>query len=262
MTKSKFINKSLYQLERKTNLLSFIIFTLIVSIVMVVVIALYPSMQDVLSKMPAELKDVVNFDTALEYFNTEAIELWVLLGCIYTTWLAVKLTSGDFRNKNSELLYSLNMSRGEILRTKLLRLVINATLFNVVLAIVSFFSLWIFCGKVAVGGILIFLLFAWLVTMIVGMLMFGWGLMGKHVFSAFAGIVIVVMFFIIPGIAVSIQKVEWIGFLSPFTALYGDVVSNGFAGLLNRGASIIIWTFVSAGTLAFGLINFKNVDLD
>ena len=204
----------------------------------------------------------MSFDSAKEYFNAEAIEMWVVFGAIYATWLAIKLTTGDFKNGNAEMLYSLNMSRTEILRTKLLRIVINISIYNIVLALVSFFSLWIFCGEVAVLGILIFTLFAWLSTMIVGLLMFGWGIMGKRRFNVFVGIVLVVVFYLISSISVSTSQVEWLGFLSPFTALFGDVVTNGFAGLLNFGGSLIIWGFVAIGTLIFSIINFKNVDLD
>lgn len=260
--KKQFINKPLFKLERKANLLPLIIFIVAISITMIITAGIYPYIQEAFKMLPEELQGMVSFDSAKEYFSAEAIEVWVVLGAMYTAWLALRLTTGDFKNGNAEMLYSLNISRGEILRTKFLRLVLNTTIYNLALAIVCFVSLWVFCGEMVIGEMLVFALFALLSNLIVGMLMFGLGTIVGRRFSPMAGVVIVVLFYLISSISMATSQVEWLGFFSPFTSLFGDVISNGFAGLKNYGASLIIWGGVSIFTFIFGLINFKNVDLD
>lgn len=260
--KKSFINKPLYKLERKANLLPLIVFAIVTGALLVVAAAIFPYMEDSLSLLPEELQSLVNFNSVTEYFSAEAVEMWVVSGSIYAAWLALKLVNGDFKNGNAELLYSLNISRNEILRTKLLRLFVNVTIYNVALSVVAFLALWLLCGQLAIAGILIFTLFAWLTTLIVGLLMFGLGTVVGRKFGPVAGIVLVVLLYLISSISMSASQVEWLGYLSPFTTMFGDVISNGFAGLLNYGASLIIWGVVAICTAVFGILNFKNVDLD
>jgi len=116
--KEKFINKQLYILQRKSKRNLFIIFSLLVALMLVVVVSLFPIMQEVVKELPSEISSMINMGSIASYFNTEALELWIFLVSIYAGRLAINLTTNEFRNGSFEMIYTLNISRGEIVRTK------------------------------------------------------------------------------------------------------------------------------------------------
>lgn len=259
MEKKKCVNKHLFTLDFKSNTLSLILFSLIVGVLMFGTMALFPSMKDLLKDVPDDLREYLTFDSITTYFSSQAMSLWLLLGGIYAVWLGAKLSNGDFKNGNAELLYTLNMSRSQIVRTKAFVLASHITIYNVVVALFSFAGVWIFGGKTHVLGMLCYLLFAWLLCLIVAFLAFGWGFVARRKFSPLIGWVVLLVLYVCTSL---FGVVAWLGYLSPFTVLSGDILVQGFAGLVGYGIPLVVWGFIAIVHFIVSIVSFKKVDLN
>lgn len=259
MEKKKCINKHLFALDFKSNTLSLILFSLIVGVLMFGTMALFPSMKDLLKDVSDDLREYLTFDSITTFFTSQSMSLWLLLGGIYAVWLGAKLSNGDLKKGNAELLYSLNISRSEIMRTKALVLGAHITIYNVVVALFSFAGVWIFGGKAYVLGMLCYLLFAWLLCLIVAFSAFGWGFIAKRKFNQIIGWVVLLILYVCTSL---FGVVPWLGYLSPFTVLNGDVLANGFGGIVEYGIPLFVWGVLSILNLVVAVVSFKKADID
>lgn len=259
MEKKKCVNKHLFALDFKSNILSLILFSLIVGGLMFGVLALFPSLNEIISSVPDDIKEYLSFDSITTYFSAESMSLWILIGGIYAIWLGAKLSNGDFKNGNAELLYSLNMSRNQIVFTKSLVMFLHITIYNIVVAIFSFAGVWIFGGKAYVLGMLCYLLLAWVLCLIVAFLAFGWGLIAKGKFAPIIGWVIIVVLYVLASVS---GVVSWLGYVSPFTALNGDILAHGFSAVGMYWISLLVWGVVAVVHLLSSTASFKKADLN
>lgn len=259
MDKKRYANKHLFAVDFRANTLSLILFTLVIGALMFLVLALFPSMTAMLAKMPDELKQYVAMDNISTYFSTEALSIWIMIGGFYAVWLGAKLTSGDFKNNTYETLYTLNLSRCEILRTKALVLISLMAIFNVGVGVFGLAGLLIFGEKVMVTNLLVYVLVAFVLSLLIGFLSFGWGLAGKRKYNVIIGWILVVVFYIIATLS---SAVDWLGYFSPFSAIKGDIISLGFGGIANYGLSLVVWGAFAIGNLIITVTQFKSADLD
>jgi len=260
--KEKFINKQLYILQRKSNRNLFIIFSLLVALMLVVVVSLFPIMQEVVKELPSEISSMINMGSIASYFNTEALELWIFLVSIYAGRLAINLTTNEFRNGSFEMIYTLNISRGEIVRTKLLRLVINVLYINLIGYVVSLVSLFIFGNNdFSVVNLTIYALAAFIVTLQVAICVFSLGLINKDRFSSVGGILVVLVMFLLTTISMMTEKTEWLGYLSPMSTMNGTIMLDGVKGLFTDGILLGVWSVICGLLLLISSKKFKNDDL-
>lgn len=261
--KGKFINKPLFGLQRKSNSKLFIIFSIIVSFMLFMTIALYPTIQQVADQMPELLREMLSMSSINEYFNIEALEMWILLVSIFVSVMAINLTTNEFKNGSYEFIYTLNMSRGEIVRTKLLRLILNTIYINLICCGVSLVALSIFGSGFSVINVFIYTLFAILVTMQIGIIVFSLGLFNKKQFSTFAGIfaVIVMYLFTMLSSVTTNGKFDWLGYLSPMSTMKDSILLNGFGGVFTNGILLGAWSLISLVLLLVSYKKFKNDDL-
>lgn len=262
--KGKFINKPLFNLSRKNGLKLFIGFGAFVSFMIVFTLALFPFIKDVVAKVP-EIGEMMVLTNIVDYFNAEAIEMWIVLVSIYSAVLAINLTTTEFKNGSYELIYTLNMSRCEIVRTKIVRLVLNTIYLNVICFVVSLACVWIFAGfgAISVVNLLIYMILAIVVTLQVGAIVFALGLINKKNFNTFIGAFIVLVMFLFTTLSGVSQdgKFDWIAYISPISTMKGDVIKSGFKGIFSNGIVLLIWTVVSTLILLLACRKFKNDDL-
>ena len=145
------IHKPLFKIERKNNLISFIVFSLIVGALCFLTIALFPVLKDLLADLAKEsagtgFEDMFKMDNITDYFTSNMFQMWGLFGMIYAGVLAVRLTSNNFKDGSYELIYSLNISRTKIVITKLITLLIYLTTFSLTVAVFNYVGLIIFAG--------------------------------------------------------------------------------------------------------------------
>ena len=203
--KEKFINKHLFVLQRKSNKNLLIIFSLIVSAMLFMVVALYPMMTDIVKELPSEIGDMITMTSIASYFNTEALEMWIFIVCIYVAGLAINITTKEFKNGSYDMIYTLNISRPEIIRTKLLRLVVNTIYINLISFVVALISLLIFgANDFKVINLIIYAVFALLVTLQVGIVVFSLGLINKEKFNNYGGMAVVLIMFLFTTISITV----------------------------------------------------------
>ena len=262
--KEKFINKPLFNLQRKSNLKLSIIFSVVVAFLVVVAVALFPMIETVADQIPEELREFLFMGSITDYFGLEAMEMWILVVGIYVSVLAINLTTKEFKNGSYELIYSLNMSRGEIVRTKLLRLLLNTIYINLVAGVVSLIALLIVApGQFSVINLAIYTLFAILVTMQIAIIAFALGLIVKKKFSTATGVFVVVAMYLITTLSTVTgnAKLDWLGYLSPLSTMKDNIIANGFAGIFSNGITFGIWSAISIVVLFVATRKFKNDDL-
>ena len=260
----KFINKPLFGLQRKSNAKLFVVFSLIMAVMLFVVIALYPTIQQIADQMPDMLKEMLYMGSIEQYFNLEALEIWVMLVSIYVAIMAINLTTNEFKNGSYEMIYSLNMSRGEIIRTKLVRLILNTIYINIICLVSSLIAMSIFAGgQFSVVNLMIYALFAILVTMQIAIIVFSIGLFCKKQFSTVGGVVLVVIMFLFTTISSTAGdgKFDVIGYLSPMSTMKDSIMINGFSGIFTNGILLGVWSIISLLLLAVSFKKFKNDDL-
>jgi len=259
--KGKFINKHLFALQRKSTTNLFIIFAVVISVFAVLITALYPMMVDVVAIMPDALKSMISMNTIGEYFSAEGIE-FVLLLAVFAAATAVSITTNEFKNGSYELIYTLNMSRGEIVRTKLLRLVANIVYMDVINFVVILVSMFIWgAGGFSVANLIIYFLIALVVTLQVGVLIFSLGLLNKKNFNAFGAMMVVIVMYLFSVISNMADKVEWLGYLSPIASLNGSIMTEGFKGMFTNGILLGVWSLISIVLLLVSAKKFQNDDL-
>lgn len=259
--KGKFINKPLFSLQRKSTKNLFLIYALIITFFAVVITALYPVLIKSMDMLPAELKSLMSVNSIGEYFNTEGLD-FVLLISIFASALAVNITTNEFKNGSYELIYTLNMSRGEILRTKLLRLVLSIFYMNVI----SFSACLIPMLIVAKGGFsivnfIIYFLIALTVTLQVGVIIFSICLINKKHMGSFGSLAIIVVMYLFTIISAMSEEVKSLGYLSPVSALNGTIMMDGFKGIFTNGITLGVWAVISALLLIISCKKFQNDDL-
>lgn len=259
MKKKSNINKHLFVVDFSLSLKGLAWFSVVVGLLMFLVLALFPSVADIFADVPDDIKHYLVFDDINAYFSNEAMSIWLLIGSIFAVWVGARLSSGDFKKGNAELIYSLNMGRLEIFWTKALVVVVDVTIFSVVMWLFSFVGLWIFGGKTLVAGSLIYLLLAWVLCLAVAFLTFGWGFATRRKFSTIVGWIIVVVLYVFTSLS---PIVEWLGYLSPFTALNGDILTLGWNGVQYYGLTLVVWLCIALLTTLLSSITFKRADID
>ena len=259
--KGKFINKPLFGLQRKSTKNLFIVFAIVISLLAVIITALYPVMVDAVDLMPSELKSLISMNSIGEYFNAEGVE-FILLIAIFATALAVNITTNEFKNGSYELIYTLNLSRGEIIRTKLLRLITSIFYIDVISCVVTLVSMLIFgYGDFSVVNLLIYFLIALVVTLQIGVIIFSLCLINKKHFNTFGALMIVVVMYLFTMLSSMSSEVEGLGYLSPMSSLKGTIMTEGFKGMFTNGILLGVWSVISILLLIVSAKKFQNDDL-
>ena len=262
--KSKFLNPALFKLERRKGLSTLIWFSAITAVLIFLSCAIYPAIKDVLAGNTALAQLGITFDSMADYFNAEALEMWLLPVLLFVSCSVVMTTTNEFRNGSYELIYTLNISRCEIIRTKLVKVVLDTLIINIVSFGVSAIGLAIFSnGGINYLNLLVYFLMAFLVSVEVAFIIFAITLVGKKRVNMFTGIVISVVFYLFATLMNVGENgsTEALGFLTPLSALNGTIMTNGFAGIFKHGIVLAVWGAISIILLLLGVQRFKNDDL-
>lgn len=138
--------------ELKVNLKSFIMWTLIISSIIIVAYLFYPaldetaSFDELLESLPKELlmalnMDIVNINTPYGWFATEGYLMLALLGGCYSSLLGGSIVIKEESEKTIEFLMSKPISRVKIIKDKLIAGLIYIFSLNLILFFVSFIGL-------------------------------------------------------------------------------------------------------------------------
>lgn len=268
--KTSKIKSPLYVLERKANFKPLIVFTIISAIVLFVTISLYPLLDDVMlqiqqmfegnPEMQNMMAAAIGAQTITSYFVAQTAQSWAFVGGVYAAYLGYKLVSGNFKDGSYEMLYTQNMSRCEILKQKLIRLVINILIFSAVNALVGFVAMMIWgYGQFNVLKYVLYVLFVTLMTLQIGVFSFAIATFAHKKYSVMMSILFVVALYFIVTFALSVESLNFLNCFTPFSLVYVDVFNASMSAV--NIVSLIVWTIVPAVLCFLGFKNFKNTDL-
>lgn len=262
--KSKFVNPALFKLERRKGLSALIWFSVITGVLVFVTCALFSTVQQILSDNEMLSKLGISLTSMAEYFDAEAVQMWMLPVLLFVACSVVSTTTSEFRNGSFELIYSLNVSRTEVVRTKFIKVVLDIVIINVVAFLMALTGMAIFAkGDFNFVNLLVYLLLAICVSIQVAMFIFAIALLGKKRMNMFGSVILVLVSYLLCTLMnVGADKsTQWLGFFTPLSTLNGSIMQNGFAGLFKNGIVLLVWTAVSVVLFVCGILKFKKEDL-
>ena len=260
----------LYVLERKINLKTLIIFTVVSALLLFLVVAMFPLMEDALAQIKEMFKDnpemqqtiveMMGADNIGAYFVMQGGQIWGLVACIYAACLGCTLICGNLKDGSYEMLYTQNVSRAQIIKHKFFRMLINLTIFNLTCGLVGLIAMLIWgYGEFNVLNYFVYLLFVIIMTIQIGSLSFGLALLGKRKYTVFLSVVMAVAFYFLATLGIAGENFEFFNYLTPFAVAFNDVLNLGI-GSINYW-SVGIWTVVPTVLVLLGLKSYKNSDL-
>lgn len=147
---------NLYLRELKRNSKSLIIWTIVLSALILMLMSIYPSMakdsenfNELMKTFPKELMDAFNmgeidFSEVFGYYSVEGYLFVTLFGGIFAILLGSGILSKEQGDKTIEFLLSKPILRKEIVTSKLLALLTNIVILNIFLSLSLFLSIKIF----------------------------------------------------------------------------------------------------------------------
>ena len=268
----KFNFGPLYRLERKLNYKALIAFTAIAVAFTVLVIAIYPLMNDMLQDLIAMLGQeqgealaaMMGASDFNSYFIMNGAQSWGLIAVVYGSYLGYTLVASNFKEHSATMLYSLNVTRNKVLNSKIARLKINVILFNLLTAIISLSVILIYGFEgVSIVNFLIYTLFMTIVTLISGLIMFALSAMDIKGVNTITSIVFPITLVLFATFAMIDESIRFLQYFSPISLVLTDasetVLSSGFAGI--NYYVLLAWAGLAVVLLPFAYYKFNKKDL-
>lgn len=260
----------LYKLERKLNLKTLIIFTIIGAVLTFATTLMFLLVDDMINSMQSIIGDNEEFKNLIDqllqynnfasYFITNVGSTWGLIGIIYAGFLGCKLINSNLKDNSYETLYTLEYSRTKILLTKLTRLVINVVIFNLLTAFVGFIGICIIgINQVNIGNFVLYILVSTLVCLMIGMLSFALSCLFKRKYGTILSIVFALAFYFISQFSVMGNNFKAFEYLSPAYGTFAPILEFGLTNF--NFVSLVMWLIISVGILAFGIFRFNKDDI-
>lgn len=263
---------ALLKLERKTNLMPLLVFSLIAIVLVGIILATYPLIKDVLPKMfdsyPEEIKQLLLSLTGSgdysNYFTMQMGQTWGLLTVIYGSYLGYYLISNNFKGKSSTLLYSLNLSRNKIVFAKIYRILINTIIFNGLIGICSgAITYFLDIPNFNYVNLLIYTLFMIIIGLQSALFIFGIALLNPKKVSAVLSFLVPVILYFFATISLADESLKIFSYLTPVSAVFiegsKNIINSGFVGV--NYLLVAVWTIIPLVLLLKGLIKFNKSDL-
>lgn len=139
----------IFKREFLKNIKSLLIWSIILSVLIILMLSVYPqfakdqkAMNDFLKVYPEAMKkafgmDKLSFGTLMGYYGVEIYLMTTLIGSIYSALLASNIVAKESGEKTIEFLLAKPVLRTEIIAQKFLTVVINVLILNIVIVIVS-----------------------------------------------------------------------------------------------------------------------------
>ncbi len=256
----------LFQREFRRNIKGLLIWTIIIGGLVIFTLSVYPQFaeqqegfEDFMQAFPEGFMkafgmDRVSIITPLGFYAIECYLMTTLFGSIYAVSLGSSIVSKEENEKTAEFLLSKPITRFNIISQKLLLVLANLIIFNIISVLISYFGLAmgdaeyevnIFILLSFVGPFLLHLTFATL-TFLISIII----RRSRTIFSISLGIVFVTYFFNV--MAQLSDKFEFLKYFSPFKYVdAGDIIENGNIDLvyLIIMLAIILLSIVSSYVL-------------
>lgn len=270
------INKTIYAEEMRLNKKSYIIWSVSVSLVIILGMAFYPVLMEdqMLEQLTAFFENpfmkgiMAAFGASIEvltnvlgFYSTRNAIFIMLLGSFFSILLAGKILAQEEREKSAEFLLTKPVTRSEIIWSKLGVYLTYLLLFNLVILLVGFMSLEIFKGKshYSLAAFLIHTIYAFLLMLFfgaIGLYLSLWIKRGRSISNLSIGIIVGSYF--IDALSKVTPSIDKIGYLSPFKFIDSEVLRAGY-GL--EWWRVIYFIGISILLFALTFIKYRKKDI-
>ncbi|WP_257347091.1 ABC transporter permease [Pseudalkalibacillus decolorationis] len=262
----------IFKQEFKWNLRSLLIWSFIIGGLTFLMMQIYPdfakqqdSMKALMEAYPEGIKkafsmDKISMGTVLGFYAIEGYMLITLIGSIYVVLLAGNMLAKEESEKTIEFLLSKPISRTSMIFQKIIVVVLNIILFNVIVSLITLSGfLMVDDGTfdlstymlISIAPILLHLTFAAIAFLLSSILK-----KGRQILSVTVGLVFITYFFqIIASVADSLESLKY---LSPFA--YVDAADIIIDGSL-KGLYIIIMVAVMLISTLFTFMYYRKKDI-
>ncbi len=267
------MNKNLFLKEMRRNALSFILWTVAITFLIVLTMSVYTTFMENQSKVFGMMKlvpkgalqfkgisDPKDLLSILGFYAVNNIIYMMVLGSIFAIVLSSNILLKEEYNKTAEYLLTRPLTRAEVFFSKLVMVILYVFLLNLVTAIAGLICLEVFKnGPFSIKAFLILSLYNLLLNILfgsIGLFMSTLVKRPKPVTTFSIGLVLILYFiFTISKITESASK---IGYLSPFKYVSMEVVNPAYTIELWRLAYFICFSFI-LGWISFRLYKRKDI---
>ena len=229
-----FLSKEFLRLELRRSFKATMIWSFSIGLSLLLIVAIYPmvaDMMDVMIQMIEQLESqgsplVSIFEdfggiptNALEYFATEGAMFMQLLGGIYAAVIGFGAINKDEKERTTEILYVLPISRSKLLSSKLLTVAINLFVFTLIQILLIELGFIVVAPDTMHSLIWSFGLFNYLMFIMIAYLSMGLAMVMKPNQSSLIAIAIPFPFYILSVIASATDNtiLKALKYISPFT---------------------------------------------
>lgn len=185
----------------------------------------------------------------------------LLLTGIYAGCIGARALSGEEGKGTIEFLYSLPVTRGKILRQKILSGFLRYLIFSVVIYALTCLLIWFFNREMSISGIAVDMIRLLIVILLTGLVYMNIGYFLSALFRSNAEsisvmIAIVLVTYVIGIVGGIMGHLGFLVYLSPVHALLPlNVINSGFSiiGLAAAGAAIVLF-------LIFAVLRYRKKD--
>jgi ABC-2 type transport system permease protein len=267
------LNKHIVMHQFNQKAKGLLIWSLVVGVLMMLVAWMYPIFEEMYPQMIADLpqamQDVMNaigggFTNITEFYAAEGGQLYVLVGVIYAAMLGISLFKTELTEGSFEYLYTQPVSRMKIFRSKLLVLVSNLLLFNIIVGSLGLIGIALAEGlaQVNLANFLLYSLFSFLIHLQMGLIVFSLSaIFGKNM-STGAGIGVAVLTYFIGIISLLsslASELVILKYFTPFTYVINGIIIDGLASV--NIPTLIGWSALSVVLLFVAHLRFKQQDI-
>jgi ABC-2 type transport system permease protein len=237
------MNKNLFVKEFKRNLVSLAAWSLIICVLIVFTMSFYHTftenkkqIQGLFQFLPTAIlqfkgiKNVEDVFSILGYYSANNIIYMLLLGSIYSIVLSCNILLKEEYNKTAEYLLTKPVTRVEIIMTKLLIVIVNVILLNIITSLAGYLSMnAVKTSPFDVGSFMVLSAYTLLLNMLFAALGLFLSVMvrrAKPVTTLSIGIVLICYF--LYNISKLTESAKLLGYLSPFSYVKVDALDKGF----------------------------------
>lgn len=237
--------------ELNLNKISFIIWTSSIGLLMAICIFLYPSMKsqmenvnDMFSSMGSFTSafgmDRLNFGTLVGFYAVECGNILGLGGALYASYSAINILSKEEKDKTSEFLLTHPISRKRIICEKLIALIIQITVLNIIVYLFSLCAIKISGEDIPFKEISLLHLAYYLLQIELGCICFGISSF-LHKGNIGIGLGLALMMYFLNIVANITDKAKFLKYITPFGFCEGaDIISKGSIDMIMFSIGLVL----------------------
>lgn len=237
------MNRNLFLFEIRRTTLSWLVWTVAITLLISVTMSVYPTfmqnqskvfgMMKLVPKGALQFKGISNISDLLSilgFYAMNNVIYMLVLGSIFSITLSSNILVREESDKTAEYLLTRPLLRSEIFFSKGAVVFLSVFMLNLVTALAGYVSLEIFkSGTYRVNAFFILSLYTFLLNLLFGSIGLFLSVLGKRAKSITTfSVALVLIFYFIYTLSKITESVSKIGYLSPFKYVNLEVVSTGY----------------------------------